>query len=258
MSVHVRVPTSPASTTAFDAGVPAVPGSSDTPAVPAGPAAFVRDVILGGQDGLVNVLGLVLGMAAATGDTHVVVTAGLAALLAESIAMAGVAFTSSGAERQLARANEGIIQAERAALRHDLAARRQDRLLADSVPESMRLLTEAETRAEADAWVARLDEERALLRPMREVRPIRMAAIVGISTAIGSAVPLLPFVFLPIDTAPFVALASAGLVLAVAGFERAALTGGTRHRAALEMLAIGLASAFAGYLIGQLLRVAGA
>jgi len=46
-------------------------------------AALIRDVILGGQDGLVNVLGLVLGMAVATGSTRVVVTAGLAALLAE-------------------------------------------------------------------------------------------------------------------------------------------------------------------------------
>ncbi|HLO34828.1 MAG TPA: VIT1/CCC1 transporter family protein, partial [Candidatus Deferrimicrobium sp.] len=59
-------------------------------------------MILGGQDGLVNVLGLVLGMAVATGSARVVVTAGLAAMLAESIAMAGVAFTSTGAERQAA------------------------------------------------------------------------------------------------------------------------------------------------------------
>jgi VIT1/CCC1 family predicted Fe2+/Mn2+ transporter len=52
-----------------------------------------------------------------------------------------------------------------------------------------------------------------------------------------------------------VALVSAGLVLAVAGFERADLTGGSRRRAALEMLAIGIVSAFAGYLIGMALRV---
>ena len=50
-----------------------------------------------------NVLGLVLGMAAATGDARVIVTAGLAATMAESIAMAGVAFTATGAEGAWAR-----------------------------------------------------------------------------------------------------------------------------------------------------------
>src|SRR3972149_1323097 len=64
-------------------------------------AALIRDVILGGQDGLVNVLGLVLGRAVATGSSRIVITAGLAALMAESIAMAGGAFTASGAGRQV-------------------------------------------------------------------------------------------------------------------------------------------------------------
>src|SRR5258707_11367600 len=102
MTVHVRVTIGPAAAAASAAAASPVPAfEPDDLAIPAGPVAFVRDVILGGQDGLVNVLGLVLGMAAATGSAHVVVTAGLAALLAESIAMARVAFTSSAAPRQL-------------------------------------------------------------------------------------------------------------------------------------------------------------
>jgi VIT1/CCC1 family predicted Fe2+/Mn2+ transporter len=228
---------------------------TEAPTLPAGPAALVRDVILGGQDGLVNVLGLVLGMAAATGDVRVVVTAGLAALLAESIAMAGVAFTSSGAERQLVRANAAGIQEERARLRARIGARRRSRLAERNLPADVRAAMDAEGEHDADQWIARLDEEHARLRPVREARPIRAAVIVGISTAIGSAVPLLPFAFLPIASAPFVALACAGFVLAFAGFERANLTGGSRRRAAAEMLAIGIMSAFAGYLIGLVLRV---
>ncbi len=34
--------------------------------------ASIRDMILGGQDGLVNVLGLVLGLAVATGDSRII------------------------------------------------------------------------------------------------------------------------------------------------------------------------------------------
>ena len=48
----------------------------------------LSDIILGGQDGLVNVLGVILGVAAATQDARIVIAAGLAATFAESISMA--------------------------------------------------------------------------------------------------------------------------------------------------------------------------
>ena len=56
------------------------------------------EIILGGQDGLVNVLGVILGVAAATSDSKIVIVAGLAATFAESISMAAVAYTSKLAE----------------------------------------------------------------------------------------------------------------------------------------------------------------
>lgn len=55
----------------------------------------LRDIILGGQDGLVNVLGIVLGVAAASGDSRIVLAAGMTATFAESFSMAAVAYTSS-------------------------------------------------------------------------------------------------------------------------------------------------------------------
>jgi predicted membrane protein (TIGR00267 family) len=57
----------------------------------------LRDFILGAQDGIVNVLGLVLGVASATFNTKVILISGLAGLFAESISMGAVAFTSSKA-----------------------------------------------------------------------------------------------------------------------------------------------------------------
>src|SRR3989338_412216 len=56
------------------------------------------EIILGGQDGLVNVLGVILGVAAATSSSQIVIVAGLAATFAESISMAAVAYTSKLAE----------------------------------------------------------------------------------------------------------------------------------------------------------------
>lgn len=57
------------------------------------------DIILGGQDGLVNTLGVILGVAAASRDARLVIAAGLAATFAESISMGAVALTSKMAER---------------------------------------------------------------------------------------------------------------------------------------------------------------
>ncbi|HSU72456.1 MAG TPA: VIT1/CCC1 transporter family protein [Candidatus Binatia bacterium] len=63
-----------------------------------GVASRLHDIILGGQDGVVNVLGLVLGVASATNDPKIVIIAGLASTFAESISMGAVAYTSSEAE----------------------------------------------------------------------------------------------------------------------------------------------------------------
>src|SRR3989338_4668597 len=57
----------------------------------------IKDIILGGQDGLVNVLGVILAVAVATYETKIVIIAGLAATFAESISMAAVAYTSTKA-----------------------------------------------------------------------------------------------------------------------------------------------------------------
>jgi predicted membrane protein (TIGR00267 family) len=61
----------------------------------------LREVILGAQDNLINVLATVLGVAIGAGRTDIVALAGLATGLAESISMGGVLYTSTCAERDL-------------------------------------------------------------------------------------------------------------------------------------------------------------
>ena len=227
------------------AAVPAVLPGLREPGAATRAAASLRDVILGGQDGLVNVLGLVLGMAAATSDTRVVLTAGLAAMLAESIAMAGVAYTASGAER------EGAARIG-ARLRAGMAGRAALRI-ATRAPETVETVVAA-GGDEAEAWREEIERLGRELAPIRETRPLRAAVTVGLATICGSAVPLLPFVLTPMAVAPWLSLAAGGTVLFGAGVYRARLAGTAGLRAGLEMIAIGLLSALAGYLIGLLLR----
>src|SRR5512136_1654402 len=59
----------------------------------------LSDFILGSQDGLVNVLGVILGVAIASNDFKIILAGGLAATFAESISMGAVAYTSTLARR---------------------------------------------------------------------------------------------------------------------------------------------------------------
>src|SRR5881392_26984 len=60
---------------------------------------LLSDFILGSQDGLVNVLGVILGVAVASRDITIILAGGLAATFAESISMGAVAYTSTLARR---------------------------------------------------------------------------------------------------------------------------------------------------------------
>src|SRR3954471_19073147 len=86
---------------------------------------WLRDVILGGQDGLVNILGIVLVVIAAGGSNTILLATGFAAAVTESISMGAVGYTSTIADRdhhQAVRRREraeidGQSDAERDALR---------------------------------------------------------------------------------------------------------------------------------------------
>jgi VIT1/CCC1 family predicted Fe2+/Mn2+ transporter len=63
--------------------------------------ATVREVLMGAQDNLTNVLAVVLGVTIGAGRADLVALAGTAAAVAESISMGGVLYTSTRAERDL-------------------------------------------------------------------------------------------------------------------------------------------------------------
>jgi VIT1/CCC1 family predicted Fe2+/Mn2+ transporter len=63
--------------------------------------ATVREVLMGAQDNLTNVLAVVLGVTIGAGQAELVALAGTAAAVAEAISMAGVLFTATRAEQDL-------------------------------------------------------------------------------------------------------------------------------------------------------------
>jgi vacuolar iron transporter family protein len=220
-----------------------------------GIAMHLRDLILGGQDGLVNVLGLVLGLSAAGSDTRVVIAGGMAALLAESIAMGGVQYTSLLAERdyydaELARERrevEEMPDAEREEVRVIFRQRGIEGELLERVVEHI--------TADRDRWVeVMMTDELNLSAPSRTGIAQR-AILVGVSCAVGSAIPIVPYALLPVRAASIVAVLFSAAILFGVGAYKATTLIGSWWASGLQMLAIGMASAFAGYLIGLALHV---
>jgi predicted membrane protein (TIGR00267 family) len=82
------------------------------------------------------------------------------------------------------------------------------------------------------------------------------AIIVGVSALIGSFIPLIPFMFLPVKTGMIVALLASSVTLFIVGYYKAKKTIGRSFlRQGIEMMVIGMASALVGYLVGSLFKV---
>jgi predicted membrane protein (TIGR00267 family) len=214
----------------------------------------LSDVILGGQDGLVNVLGVILGVAAASGDPRIVLAAGLAATFAESVSMGAVAYTSTVADSDLYKSER-----ERE-YRHITEVPGLERLEVQRIFESKgfegELLQEiVQTITEdRDVWVEQMMAEEHNLVPSNRADALRSALIVGFAAIVGSLIPLLPFFFLPVRPSMVVSVVLAALTLFAVGAYKARVTVGRPGRSGLEMAVIGIASAMVGYIVGLFFR----
>ena len=75
--------------------------------------ATVREVLMGAQDNLTNVLAVMLGVSIGSGRADLVALAGVSAAVAEAVSMGGVLYSSTRAEAALT-AREGVDVSEQA------------------------------------------------------------------------------------------------------------------------------------------------
>ena len=218
-------------------------------------ASAISDIILGGQDGLVNVLGIILGVAAATGDAYIVLVAGLAATFAESVSMGAVAYTSTVAdadyyeserEREYRHIKE-VPNLEKEEIRIIYANKGFNGEMLNKIIDTI--------TANQDVWVAVMMAEEHQLQPVNRKHALRSAIIVGVAAVIGSLIPLIPFMFVPISAAMVISISLSAFVLFTVGVVKARMTVGHPGKSGIEMAAIGITSALVGYAVGVLLKV---
>ena len=211
---------------------------------------ILSDFILGFQDGLVNVLGIVLGVAVGTQSTPIVLLAGLAATFAESISMAAVGYTSKKAETDFYEKQKEIELREMR-----LIPKREKKEVEEifrkkgfkgkDLKSLVRIIT-----SNKKAWLNIMMTEELNLTAVQAKNPLKSGALIGVSAFIGSFVPLTPFFFLSIENAFTSSVIFSGIILFSLGAVKGKITQRNLIKSGLEILLIAGLAAMAGYLVG--------
>lgn len=209
----------------------------------------LRSLIFGLEDGIVSILGLVLGVSAATQNSFLVILAGIAGALPAALSMGAGDFLSSKSKMEVQRSNLEKISKK---------ALRNNKILLKELEK--KYLSEGFKKAEIQPWLNALSKNKELLVrkyseecgciPESFENPSRNALTIVVAFLFGSLVTLLPFFFLPVSTAQSVCFVTASLMLFAIGAVKTKFTQVKWWKSGIEMLVIGLSAAVIGYLIG--------
>jgi VIT1/CCC1 family predicted Fe2+/Mn2+ transporter len=215
---------------------------------------WLRAGVLGANDGIVSVAGLVVGVAGVTTERGPLFTAGIAGLVAGAVSMALGEYVSVSSQRDSERAQ---LDTEERELREDperelaeLAALYEAKGLR---PETAR--TVAVELTERDALAAHLDVELSI-DPDNLTSPWQAAGASALAFVLGAVLPLLAILLPPPAWRVPVCVAVVLIALGIAGWTGAVLGGGRRSVAVARVVLGGGAGLAVTYLIGHLFGAA--
>ncbi|MBW0286035.1 MULTISPECIES: VIT family protein [unclassified Rhodococcus (in: high G+C Gram-positive bacteria)] len=216
---------------------------------------WLRAGVLGANDGIVSVAGLVVGVAAATAERAPVLTAGTAGLVAGAVSMALGEYVSVSTQRDTERS---LLDKERRELDEEpeqelaeLMAMYEDKGLS---PKTARIVAEELTAQ--DPFSAHVDIELGI-DPDALTSPWQAALSSAIAFVTGALLPLLAIVLLPAPIRIAVTFAVVVVALAATGTISAWLGGAPRRPAVTRIVTGGAIAMIITYGIGQLAGVAG-
>jgi len=215
----------------------------------------MRDFILGGQDGLVNVLAVILGVATATNDIRIILIAGLAATFGESISMAAVAYTSTKAEEDFYKSE--LEREKREMKEMPEEERREIHDIYHKKGFKGNLLNAIVNKITSDekVWLETMMTEELHLYKEEHKSAAKSAAIVGFAAILGSLIPLIPFLFYGVQDGIIASMLISTFFLFLVGAVKAKITIGSWVKSGIELAVIGMAAALVGFIIGSILGV---
>ena len=212
----------------------------------------VRDVIFGANDGLVSILSLLTGVYGAVTESRLILIAGVAGAVAGAISMGAGAYLSSKSEQEVTEKEserKGIRkrrspEEEKAELVRFYQARGFKRSEAEAIAHRVSAGMEAEAEYTVGVELGLTSEE--------AWPPWKAAVLTGLSFAIASVIPILPFAIMEVTPAAIAAAIASIAALFAVGASKAIFTRKSWVTSGLEMMVIGTLAALATYAIGLL------
>ncbi|ANI89343.1 iron transporter [Arachidicoccus ginsenosidimutans] len=215
---------------------------------------FISDIIIGMSDGLTVPFALAAGLSGAGAHNSIVITAGIAELVAGSISMGLGGFLAGKTEQEhyateLQREYdevEKVPETEKEEVKEVFAEYGISRKLQDEIAE--------ELCKDKKLWVDFMMRFELGMEKPDERRATKSALTIGLSYLIGGIVPLISYFFT--DT-PLAGLKWSVIItllfLFLFGYVKTKFTGQSPFKGALKTVLIGVIAAFAAYYIAKLI-----
>lgn len=216
-------------------------------------AGWLRAGVLGGNDGIISVASLIIGMAAAGTQPMVVVISGVAGLVAGAMSMAAGEYISVSAQRD---AEQADIAREKLALKDTPEAERAELIaiyMERGLSAETATLVSDELTAK-DALSAHLRDELGLSEGLA-ARPLQAALASAITFSIAAALPVLASLLVPASSIIASVVAVSIITLALLGATGAKLGGAPMIPATIRVVGWGVLAMASTALIGSLFGI---
>ena len=217
---------------------------------------LLRDIVYGFNDGLTANFGLVMGIVGAETTNEIILLAGWAGTIADALSMASSGFLAAKSEQEVRE--------------HHLALEKMEiEMMPEEEEHELKLMyqakgLDAETAGliakklmeDPNIALAQLAREELGLDPETPPDALQEGITTGIATAIGAAIPIVPFMFFDRETAIWTSVIFSMLAHFGVGASRALFTGRPALRSGFEMFLVGMGVALFTFLLGKLFGVA--
>jgi vacuolar iron transporter family protein len=213
---------------------------------------IVRDAVIGMADGLTVPFALAAGLTGAIDTTWIIVVAGLAEIVAGSIAMGLGGYLAARSDVEHYASERAREQREVREIPADEAAEVMEALQKYGLRRAEAQPVVEALRKRPEAWVDFMMRFELGLEPPDPGRALWSALTIGGAYAVGGFIPLLPYMLLKQAlTALMVSSALTIVALAVFGYVKGHFTGAGPARSAVQTVLIGGLAASAAFLIAR-------
>jgi len=201
-------------------------------------------IVFGMEDGTVSIFGLIFGVAATTSSAKTVLIAGASGAIAAAVSMMAGAYLDVETTRDQLAANRALMQTDGTRALASLPERLAKAGLTERQSAALTAAVRNDPAAVGGLLLALHGDSDAQLNPWEQAFWMLFADFLA------AAVPILPFVFVPIPQARIISAVVTTALLVALGIGRARIAKRGIIRTVSETVSIGIAAALAGVIIG--------